>query len=379
MKIAQFFRLSAVFLLLIGCTSKKETSLEPFDDLAKYQAYISEITHGIISTKSDVRVVLQKPIPSWENGGGLDNDLLLVSPKVKGKVVSLNNRTIAFVPEKGFEQDTEYTFTLAVKEIIDEVPKELRNMVFGIKTQKQQFNLYTEPLQSYSKELQYINGQVRSADIMPLSVLKELVSVTHEGKAVKVIFDETIKEGTQFYFKIDSIQRYIEDTSLEISWDGAKRAIESSGKQAIQIPGKNNFTVMEAIVHIGEGQMVSINFSDPIKKGQNLKGLVVLEGATDPKFSIDGNTLKVYPDQEIKGASKLEVFEGIESADGYKLKSKYEERVAFEQIKPEVRFLTNGTILPASNNLKINFETVNLNAVDVTVLKIYENNILQFL
>ncbi|MDE3743143.1 alpha-2-macroglobulin family protein [Maribacter polysaccharolyticus] len=379
MKIAQFFRLSAVFLLLIGCTSKKETSLEPFDDLAKYQEYISEITHGIISTKSDVRVVLQKPIPSWENGGGLDNDLLLVSPKVKGKVVSLNNRTIAFVPEKGFEQDTEYTFTLAVKEIIDEVPKELRNMVFGIKTQKQQFNLYTEPLQSYSKELQYINGQVRSADIMPLSVLNELVSVTHEGKAVKVIFDETIKEGTQFYFKIDSIQRYIEDTSLEISWDGSKRAIESSGKQAIQIPGKNNFTVMEAIVHIGEGQMVSINFSDPIKKGQNLKGLVVLGGATDPKFSIDGNTLKVYPDQEIKGASKIEVFEGIESADGYKLKSKYEERVAFEQIKPEVRFLTNGTILPASNNLKINFETVNLNAVDVTVLKIYENNILQFL
>ena len=38
------------------------------------------------------------------------SDLLQVSPNVKGKVVSLNDRTIAFIPENGFEQDTEYQF-----------------------------------------------------------------------------------------------------------------------------------------------------------------------------------------------------------------------------------------------------------------------------
>src|SRR5690606_25979579 len=41
--------------------------------------------------------------------------------------------------------------------------------------------------------------------------------------------------------------------------------------------------------------------------------------------------------------------------------------------------LQSGTILPSSNNLKINFEAVNLNAVDVSVIKIFQNNILQFL
>ncbi|MDV7137833.1 MG2 domain-containing protein [Maribacter sp. TH_r10] len=379
MKIFRFLSSAVLLLIFIGCNPKKENTIDRLDDLGKYQEYISEVSHGIISVKSDIRVVFQQPVTSWESGDELNSDLLSVSPKVKGKVVALNNRTLAFIPEKGFEQDTDYTFTLMLKDIVDELPKELGSMAFGVKTQKQQFNLYTEPLQSYSKQLQFINGQVRSSDVMSLEVLKQLISVKQEGKEIKVSFEETVKEGTQFYFKIDSIQRFEEDTSLEISWDGSKHQIESSGKNTINIPGKNNFTVLEALVQTGEEQLVLINFSDPIKKGQNLKGLVVLEGSSGPKFSINGNVLKVYPGEEIKGSSLLEVFEGIESADGYKLKSKFEERVAFEQIKPEVRFLSNGTILPSSNNLKINFETVNLKAVDVTVLKIYENNVLQFL
>jgi len=44
-----------------------------------------------------------------------------------------------------------------------------------------------------------------------------------------------------------------------------------------------------------------------------------------------------------------------------------------------VRFIKSGTILPSSNNLKINFEAVNLSAIDVKVYQIYKNNVLQFL
>ena len=40
---------------------------------------------------------------------------------------------------------------------------------------------------------------------------------------------------------------------------------------------------------------------------------------------------------------------------------------------------STGTILPNSNNLKFNFEAVNLSAVDVRVIKIFEDNVLQFL
>jgi len=380
MKIKLLLQVSVFIFLLAGCKSEQEQSpAEQFENLNKYQEYITEVSHGVISAQSDVRVVLNTPIESWNNGDELDDDLLEVSPRAKGKVVALDNRTVAFVPENGFKQDTEYHFTLAVSDIINDVPKELTEMTFSVKTLKQQFNIYTDALQSYSKNRQYVTGQIRASDILTLDMVKQLLSVTQKGKAVKIKFDEAVEKGNQFSFKIDSIQRYKEDSELLVSWDGGKFDIESSGKNKLVIAGKNNFTVLDASVETGENQVVLINFSDPLKKGQNFKGLVVLQGVTEPKYKVDGNTLKLYPSQEIKNTATLEVLPGIQSEDGYKLRIKYEQRVAFEQLKPQVRLLSNGTILPSSSNLKINFETVNLKAVDVSVFKIYQNNVLQFL
>lgn len=367
-----------LFLFVLSCSEKAKT-FEDFSDLNQYHEIVSEVSHGIISVKSDVRVVLNTPIDSWQNGNELDNDLLQVSPNVKGKVVSLNDRTIAFIPENGFEQDTEYQFTLNVKKLVKEVPEELETLTFGVKTLKQQFNVYTNELQSYSKDWQYVEGQIRLADVISSEDVKKLISVEHKGKSVKLKFDISSEEGTQFQFRLDSIQRYDEDSELQISWDGSKFDIESSGENTLKIPGKSNFSVLNVSVDMADKRAILINFSDPIKKGQNFKGLVVLTGDNNLKYSVSGNTLKVYPSEDLKGSIPLEIFEGIESADGYKLKTKFEDRVAFEQLKPQVRLLSNGNILPSSENLKINFEAVGLKSVDVEVLRIYENNVMQFL
>lgn len=381
MPIKPILRIALLLLLLTACNTQKDkpTVAEAFENLNQYQEYVTEVSHGIISAQSDVRVVLNTPVATWNQGDELDSDLLRVSPRTKGKVVALDTRTIAFVPEKGFKQDTEYTFKLAVSNIIDDLPKELRTMTFGVRTLQQQFNVYTDALQSYSKDRQYLDGQLRTSDVMSLEMAKKLVSVNHQGKTVTVKFDEAVTKGTQFQFRIDSIQRHEEDSDLEISWNGQKFDIKSEGKTILNVPGKSNFTVLDASVETGDGQIVTVNFSDPLKKGQNFKGLVVLEGSANLKYKVEGNTLKLYPSQELKGTAMLEVLQGIESEDGYKLKIKYEQRLAFEQLKPQVRLLSNGTILPSSNNLKINFEAVNLKAIDVSVFKIYQNNILQFL
>ncbi len=381
MQLRSILSLTISILLFVGCTSKKEkpTPAEEFENLNKYQEYITEVSHGIISVQSDVRVVLNTPVASWNNGEVLDSDLIDVLPRTKGKVVALDKRTIAFVPENGFKQNTDYTFKVALSEFINDLPKDLETFKFGVKTLQQQFNVYTNAIQSHSKEKQYLEGQLRTADILSIETVKQLISVTQNGKSLTVVFDEAITKGTQFQFKIDNIQRYEEDSEIEINWSGQKFDIESKGENTIKIPGKNNFTVLDTQVETADGQVVLINFSDPLKKGQNFKGLVVLEGSADSKYKVDGNTLRLYPSQELKGSAELEVLQGVESEDGYKLKQNFAEPIAFEQLKPQLRFLSNGTILPSSNNLKINFEAVNLKAVDVTVFKIYQNNILQFL
>lgn len=366
-------------ILLVGCNNKKDDATKSLENLYKFREYISNVTTGVISTQSEVRVVLRNPSSKLLEDQILEDGVFQVSPRTEGKVVALNNQSIAFIPEHGFKQDTEYSFSLDLKAIIDSVDPELKTFTFKLKTIKQQFNIITEHLQSYNKNWQYLKGMLRSSDVMDLNTAKSLVSATQNGEPLTVRFDQSIKKGTQIPFTIDSIQRFEEDSEILISWDGSSAKIQDKGEAIVMIPGKANFTVVDVITFGGENQYLEINFSDPLKKDQNLDGLVSLEGADKLSFIVEGNVLKVYPDQTIKGVSNLTLFEGIVNVHGDPLKTVLQERVAFEQLKPQVRLLSSGNILPSSNNLKINFEAVNLKAVDVTVIKVYQDNILQFL
>ena len=366
-----------IIVLFFSCKDKQKT--DSVVDDAQFSGFVSEYTSGIISTKSPIQVVLTKPQEAWENGAELDSDIIEISPNTNGALKAVDKNTLVFTPQKPLMQDTQYTFSLDLKKIYKDAPDDLDDFAFFVTTIKQEFSISTEPVQSYDNKRQHVLGQLRTADDLSLETAKKLIKATHNGKSIAVAFDEQPAEGTQFNFKIDNIERQDGDPELELVYSGKAFDIDTEGKQTINIPGKSNFSVLNVNVEQSENPVVKINFSDPIKKGQNFKGLVVLSEDTNPRFSVKGNTLNVYPSKDHTGSVLLEVFDGIESADGKKLKKKFTETIAFEELKPMVRVLSNGTILPSSTNLKINFEAVNLSAVDVRVFRIYEDNVLQFL
>ena len=87
----------------------------------------------------------------------------------------------------------------------------------------------------------------------------------------------------------------------------------------------------------------------------------------------------MYTDTRLIGNIQVDAFQGIKNTDDFKLKTAFSELVSFEELKPQVRLITGAGILPNSQDLKFNFEAVNLKAVDVRIIKIFENNVLQFL
>ncbi|BFM43437.1 MG2 domain-containing protein [Flavobacterium sp. CFS9] len=371
----------------------------------------------------------------WKVNQELDDDLFDISPNVRGKVVALSTNTIAFIPEKKLEAGTEYQVTLNLDKLITipkEKEKDLSKFNFTVKTIKQDFTINTEDIQSYSKDYQYLNCVLKTADNMDVETAKKLVTASQNGKDVKIKFEKQTGTAKEFRFKIDSIQRFLEASNLEIAYDGSDFDIEQKGQLDYPITGVNEFKIVKVDIPEGSNQSLLINFSEPLEKGQDFKGLVSIQNTNNLKFSTQGNVLKVYfsntapekkevpvvaeestalavdssavvvdsaavvvdsaavvvvqneePEQEaevnLSGELLLEVFQGIESQYGKKMEANYTEKINFDQIKPNVRLVKNGTILPSSNNLKLNFEAVNLSAVDVKVYKIYKNNILQFL
>ena len=120
-------------------------------------------------------------------------------------------------------------------------------------------------------------------------------------------------------------------------------------------------------------------FSDPIKKNQNFDGLIFLDKGTSLEFSVTGNIIKAFPASRQNGECKITIREGLVNILGYKLKADYVSDLTFEVPKPAVRLTGKGVILPSSKGMVFPFEAVNLNAVDVKIIKIFENNIGHFL
>src|SRR5690606_1738210 len=87
----------------------------------------------------------------------------------------------------------------------------------------------------------------------------------------------------------------------------------------------------------------------------------------------------VYPPERLAGTKVVSIHPGVRNILDYRMKDATTTEIVFEQLKPEVRFTGKGTILPSTDGLILPFEAVNLKAVDVHVMKVFENNVLQFL
>ncbi|AXP80772.1 hypothetical protein CJ739_1686 [Mariniflexile rhizosphaerae] len=371
-------KLLAIVILIAITISCKKKEVET-DNLFKFREYISYTSSGLVSVADPIQINLAKDVEGWEMGKEITSDIITISPHVQGKLTTANKHTLLFTPDEHLEPSTEYSVTVKLNDIYKNIPKDFSSYTFQFKTITPNFNIVTNNLQSYSKNWQYLEAGLRSADVISIKDAKKIVEAFQEDKKLSIVFNEAHEYAKVFEFKIDSIHRKINDSEVLVKWHGKAIKADNKGENNVFIPGINNFTIINMDVIQAPEQHLSINFSDPLKKQQNFDGLITLQTVKNPKYVVDGNVLKVYPESKLTGNIRVDVFQGISNTDGYKLKKPFSEIIAFEELKPQVRLISNGTILPNSQELKFNFEAVNLKAVDVRIIKIFQNNVLQFL
>lgn len=368
---------ASIFVSLFSCGKKDAAQNE--DNLYLFRDYITQHTAGRVSVVEPIRIELTQTLDQFDLTQELPSDYLQITPKTTGKLVIENGRSLIFVPESKLKPDTEYNVTLKLDKFYDDLKKEFRSFTFGFKTIAPLFKINLQDLQSYNKDWQYLSGTLQANDVLEVEAIKEIIQASQEKNILKVKFKESNLTGKQFEFVIDSIQHFEDDSEIFISWDGKAISSETKGESPFTIFGKNKFSVVNVTAQFEPNSYLKINFSDPVKENQNFNGLVTIQNQTNHRFEVDGNVLRVYPQERIIGNALVEIFQGITAADGYKLKKPFSELISFEQLKPAIRPISNGVILPNAVSTPFYFEAVNLNAVEVRVIKIFENNILQYL
>jgi uncharacterized protein YfaS (alpha-2-macroglobulin family) len=179
-------------------------------------------------------------------------------------------------------------------------------------------------------------------------------------------------------FVLDSVERGLTESRLIWSWKGKSVGAEKNRQDTTFVPAIGDFRV-QSVEPSGEGDaFISLRLSDPPRKGQDFRGLIKVEGQSSLRFEVQGLELRVYSEREWVGQKSVIINAGLKSADGASLKNPGTWNVIFEPIKPAIRFVGKGVILPGESGYHLPFEAVNLRAVRVTVTRVYAENLTQF-
>jgi len=343
--------------------------------------FISSYTAGVISSGSPIRIILtEDAIEQSMVGQETSVKLFSLKPNVSGKSIWLDQRTVEFRPASRLTSGQVYEIDFNLSRILA-VPDPLATLHYSLRVIPQNYGLTIDNTKPYVKtELtrQKIEGTLSTADYADDKAVEKMMVARQDGKVLNLSWTHTM-EGKHHAFVIEEVARKEVASSVQLTLDGKLLGISQTSNEEVIVPALGDFTVANVRVEQGSAQAVVVQFTDPLKEKQNLDGLIRIDGLNSLEYEIKDNEVRVYPPLRQTGNKTLYVEAGIRNILDYRMSQRSSYEIQLEQVKPAVKFAGKGSILPGTDGLIMPFEAVNLKAVDVTILKIYERNVLQFL
>jgi uncharacterized protein YfaS (alpha-2-macroglobulin family) len=345
-----------------------------------FSKYIESYTTGIISKESSIRIRLASNVEAMHvQNEELPDGIFDITPSIKGKAHWVDARTIEFKPAKTMDPDKQYSAKFVLKKVV-QVPDDYQEFKFTFQTIKPDYTVTFNGLQTATRtatDAMKLEGVIQTADAEKNDQVEKIITASYASDT-HISWQHNAYTHTHT-FTIDRLTRLPNGVNpLTVSWDGSPLNVDKKGDQKYDIPAIGDFRVLDVKAVQDQEQYVLVQFSDAIMVGQELNGLIGIGNTTEPSYTIDGSQVKVYATERLDGNYSVFVNQGIENIAHKKIRNNYNANVFFENKLPAVSIPGKGVILPSSGKLMMPFEAVNLNAVDVSIIKIYEDNVPQY-
>ena len=370
------FLLIMITVGLYSCTRTQKDIIPSAD----YAPYVNAYTGGVISQNSTIRIELTHDQPMVDLNNELKSNPFSFSPSLKGKAYWVSNNTIEFVPEEGaLKPGTLYEGTFRLGDFI-EVEKKLKEFNFSFRVQERNFTLQLESLPITAAQPNEINikGEIRFSDVVKKEEVEKMLTASDGKKSYPVEVTAT-DNHTRYLFSIRQIPREADDYPLTITANGNPAGIDRKQSEEVLIPAKDCFRFMSAERIDQPENGIEIVFSAPLSTTQDLKGLIEIPEISSSIFQISENRVFIYFEANTQSKLTLNIHEGVKDSQGKALGTSHTISFSEVSLKPQVEMSTTAAILPDSKSLIIPFRAVNLYAVDLSVIRIFENNVLMFM
>lgn len=360
--------LTAILLLTAGCRKNKETQVSKD---ARFLDYISGFTTGIISKKDNITIQFANEVVFPQQ---VSESWISISPSVKGELVR-SGQSLIFSPSTPLKSGQEYAVKLNLASLV-EVPDELKEFVFAVQTIPMDYEINLDGMRTADIEnpkVLELRGELNTADFVENEAVEKMLN-TGDKKV-----EWTHRTNTSHQFTIKNIERTDQGYDFKLAVSGTAIGVEKKEEKVLSVPSTKDFSLTSTSVQKTGTPYVSLLFSDPLQPNQNLKGLITIDGESNPKFVIDGNQVQVYLTRMLSGSRPIQIEVGIKNIFGHPLKEKLNRQLAFDSEDPQIKLIGRGSILPSTDGLVLPFEAVNLRNVRVNVIQVFEQNIPQFL
>lgn len=366
-----------IFFFSFASCKQKTSPIDP-----EFARYIAAFTYGNISPESYIEIELARELPAVELNAETKEKFFSFSPSIKGKTYWTNSRTIRFVPDAGqLKPGKEYKAKFHLDKAMETESKfKTFNFYFRVNEQNFSFDLLPySPMSINDLKWNSVTGTLRLANNASLEEIGKIFEVKGANREAKVSV-KPAPDGT-YQVSIDSLRRTDKPESYKLVVNGNAIGAKKHEEFTTNFPAlpETQFQVIDVRVMNESSPYIRITFSSPLSQDQDIQGLVVPSGINNFTYQIDKNVLKIYPETYPHEEVTLQLHQGLRNFENLALEKDYTYQLRAESEKPQIKMGKNGNILPNSKELILPFNAVNLWAVDVKVIKIYQNNILYYL
>lgn len=346
-----------------------------------HSRWISAHTSGTISAHSAVKIYFSKKmIDKGQSGMAVSDQVFNIKPSVEGQAIWVQPNILEFTPAQPFQNGETYNAEVDLAAIIDSLETDSYKFDFNII--KQNFQIDIEeimPVSTNNSSLLKACGKVTLADKAKKQIVSKLIQASIREQAYAITW-KSDKSNLHYNFVIDSIPRREQPTQLVLNYNGKPLNIKKKGTTSYKIPSKNEFILTGHKIQQHPDQQIILFFSDPVKRSQEIKGLVQFQKIKDYQIDIIENKIYIQPLNRQNIIDNLTIQKSIKSTNGKTLEADTLIKTRFEKLQPAVRGQTDKVILPpGEQGALFAFEAVNLKAVDVRIFKVFEKNVIQFL
>ena len=376
------YRISLLVLLMLFACSKKSPEDASLSYPLETARMVSHMSEGVLASTDPIRVRFVSPVVGKSQVGQvLRTRVFRFVPSIDGLATWEDVRTLVFKPNAPLTLRTVYSGELSMSDLFPQ-HEDLKPLVI-------QFEVAGRELVALEADFELpdandpqrlvFSGQISFNERADSSAVSDAVAL-RLGDQQLALHWRVLSDGKTHDFTSAVITRTRESQELAMHIDRADLELSQDYDNTWSLPPLSTLSVVEIEKHTDRDRpSVGIIFSDDLDFGQDIAGLITADPPQQLQLTAIGKTVSVVGDFQHGQSYALTVHPGIRSRWGIALGKPHTETVAFDDIKPRMRFARDGVFLPTSGNRKIRFQTVNVSRVHLKIEKVFESNLGQFL